>query len=51
MEENSFKQLSPKIIDNINESVYFNALDEAYKNIDINNIAITGAYAVGKSSI
>ena len=44
-----FKSLSPQKVDNING--YEEALDFAFKNDDINNIAITGVYGAGKSSV
>ena len=53
MQENKkeirFEKLTPT--GNVNLRVYEPAIDFAFKEKDINNIAITGAYGVGKSSV
>jgi hypothetical protein len=51
MEENihNFQKLTP--IDNANIEIYDEALNFAFSNEDIKNIAISGAYSSGKSSI
>lgn len=53
MQENKneirFEKLTPT--DNVDLRVYEPAIDFAFKEKDINNIAITGAYGVGKSSV
>lgn len=52
MEENKtqFNALTPEILDK-NKSIYTEALDYAFSNDDIKNIAITGIYGAGKSSV
>lgn len=45
----NFQELTPSRIENM--SYYNEALDFAFKNPDILNIAITGAYGAGKSSL
>lgn len=45
-----FKSLTPDVLENI-EPVYMEALDYAFDNKDIKNIAITGIYGAGKSTI
>lgn len=47
--EISFEKLTPTY--NVDLKVYEPAIDFAFKEKDINNIAITGAYGVGKSSV
>ncbi len=51
MPENKFhfEKLTP--IDNVDMNVYENAIDFIFKNKDIKNVAITGAYSSGKSSV
>ena len=44
-----FEKLTP--IDNVDMNVYENAIDFVFKNNDIKNVAITGAYSAGKSSV
>ena len=44
-----FEKLTP--IDNVDMNVYENAIDFVFKNNDIKNVAITGAYSSGKSSV
>lgn len=52
MEENNsqFNALTPEILYK-NKSIYTEALDYAFSNDDIKNIAITGIYGAGKSSV
>lgn len=45
----NFQELTPSRIENM--SYYKEALDFAFKNTDILNLAITGAYGAGKSSV
>ena len=51
MSENKFhfEKLTP--IDNVDMNVYENAIDFIFENKDIKNVAITGAYSSGKSSV
>lgn len=51
MSENKyhFEKLTP--IDNVDMNVYENAIDYIFENNDIKNVAITGAYSSGKSSV
>lgn len=51
MEENkyNFERLTP--IDNMNLDVYEEAIDYVFNNPDVKNIAISGAYSAGKSSV
>lgn len=51
MPENKFhfEKLTP--IDNVDMNVYENAIDFIFTNKDIKNVAITGAYSSGKSSV
>ena len=51
MSENKyhFEKLTP--IDNVDMNVYENAIDFIFENNDIKNVAITGAYSSGKSSV
>lgn len=44
-----FEKLTP--FDNVDMNVYENAIDFVFKNNDIKNVAITGAYSSGKSSV
>lgn len=44
-----FKKLTP--IDSANINTYEEALDFVFANDDIHNVAISGAYSAGKSSI
>lgn len=48
--ETKFNSLTPDILDE-NKKVYTEALEFAFKNDDIRNIAITGVYGAGKSTI
>ncbi len=45
-----FKPLSPEILDK-NAPIYTEALDYVFSNDDIKNIAITGIYGAGKSTV
>ncbi len=45
-----FNSLTPDILDE-NKKVYTEALDYAFRNPDIRNIAITGVYGAGKSTV
>lgn len=45
-----FNSLTPDVLENI-EPVYMEALDYAFDNKDIKNIAITGIYGAGKSTV
>lgn len=47
---NKFNALTPEILEE-NKSIYTEALDYAFSNDDIKNIAITGIYGAGKSSV
>lgn len=50
-EKNSkFNALTPEVLEE-NKSIYTEALDYAFNNDDIKNIAITGIYGAGKSSV
>lgn len=51
MAENTyqFERLTP--IDNVDLDVYEEAIDYAFDNTDIRNVAISGAYSAGKSSV
>ncbi|MGN0417413.1 YobI family P-loop NTPase [Anaerostipes faecalis] len=44
-----FERLTP--IDNVDLDVYEEAIDYAFDNSDIKNVAISGAYSAGKSSV
>ena len=46
----TFTSLTPDILDE-NKKVYTDALDYAFSNDDIRNIAITGVYGAGKSTV
>ena len=48
--EMTFNSLTPDIL-NENKKVYTDALDYAFRNPDIRNIAITGVYGAGKSTV
>lgn len=50
MENIKFNALTPKVLDENNE-IYDEALDYAFSNSDIKNIAITGIYGAGKSTV
>ena len=45
-----FNSLTPDILEE-NKPVYTDALDYAFSNDDIRNIAITGVYGAGKSTV
>ena len=45
---NAYENLTPKIIE---DNTYIDAINWALQNKDINNIALTGAYGSGKSSV
>lgn len=51
MEESKYKfeRLTP--IDNMNLDVYEDAIDYVFDNSDVRNVAISGAYSAGKSSV
>lgn len=44
-----FERLTP--IDNMNLDVYEEAIDYVFNNPDVKNVAISGAYSAGKSSV
>ena len=44
-----FERLTP--IDNMDLDVYGEAIDYVFDNSDIKNVAISGAYSAGKSSV
>ena len=44
-----FERLTP--IDNVDLDVYEEAINYAFENPDIKNVAISGAYSAGKSSV
>lgn len=44
-----FERLTP--IDNMNLDVYEDAINYAFENSDVRNVAISGAYSAGKSSV
>ena len=48
--KNGFNALAPELL-NENEEIYTKALDYAFRNNDIKNIAITGIYGAGKSTV
>lgn len=48
--KNKFNALTPGVLDE-NKTVYNEALDYAFSNKDIKNIAITGIYGAGKSTV
>lgn len=49
-EKNKFNALTPEVLDE-NKKIYTEALDYAFSNSDIKNIAITGIYGAGKSTV
>ena len=46
-DKNKFNSLTPEILKK-NETIYNEALDYAFSNSEIKNIAITGIYGAGK---
>lgn len=44
-----FERLTPT--DDVDLSIYENAIDYVFDNTDIRNVAISGAYSAGKSSV
>lgn len=50
-ENPKFNSLTPKVLEDGNKSIYNEALDFAFSNKDIKNIAITGIYGSGKSTV
>lgn len=44
-----FERLTP--IDNMDLDVYEDAIDYVFDNPDVKNVAISGAYSAGKSSV
>ena len=46
-----FNALTPEVLEEGNKSIYNEALDFAFGNKDIKNIAITGIYGAGKSTV
>lgn len=46
-----FNALTPEVLEDGNKSIYNEALDFAFSNKDIKNIAITGIYGAGKSTV
>jgi len=49
MDEYNFQKLTPK--NDVELNIYENAIDFVFENDDIKNVAISGAYSAGKSSI
>lgn len=49
-EKNKFNALTPEVL-NENKQIYTEALDYAFGNSDIKNIAITGIYGAEKSTV
>lgn len=49
MRKYQFERLTP--IDNMDLDVYEDAIDYVFENSDIKNVAISGAYSAGKSSV
>ncbi|EHL19961.1 hypothetical protein HMPREF9628_01134 [Peptoanaerobacter stomatis] len=49
-QKNKFNALTPEVL-NENKQIYTEALDYAFDNSDIKNIAITGIYGAGKSTV
>ena len=47
---NKFSALTPEVLKE-NKRIYTEALDYAFSNSDIKNIAITGIYGAGKSTV
>lgn len=50
-EKPKFNALTPEVLEEGNKSIYNEALDFAFSNKDIKNIAITGIYGSGKSTV
>lgn len=50
VKHNKFNALTPKVLEE-NEQIYTEALDYAFSNSSIKNIAITGIYGAGKSTV
>lgn len=50
-EKPKFNALTPEVLEDGNKSIYNEALDFAFSNKDIKNIAITGIYGSGKSTV
>ena len=50
-EKSKFNALTPEVLEGGNKSIYNEALDFAFSNKDIKNIAITGIYGAGKSTV
>ncbi|MFG7511541.1 YbiU family protein, partial [Klebsiella pneumoniae] len=50
-EESVYDTLTPKIITDSSVKHYFDALDFAFSKQDVKNIAITGPYGAGKSTV
>lgn len=48
--KNQFDALAPNTLES-NKEVYTEALDYAFANKDVKNIAITGIYGAGKSTV
>lgn len=48
-EKYNFQKLTPN--DDVDIGIYENAIDYAFENPDVKNVAISGAYSAGKSSI
>ena len=48
--KNKFNALTPEVLKE-NKQIYTEALDYAFGNSDIKNIAITGIYGAGKSTV
>jgi hypothetical protein len=51
MEEHFFQTLAPEVVDIDEKDIYMKALDYAIKRDEIKNIAITGIFGAGKSTI
>ena len=51
MAENKYHFVRLTPIDNMNLDVYEEAIDYVFNNPDVKNIAISGAYSAGKSSV
>lgn len=49
MRKYQFERLTP--IDNMDLDVYEDAIDYVFDNSDVKNVAISGAYSAGKSSV
>lgn len=50
-EKPKFNALTPEVLEEGNKSIYNEALDFAFSNKNIKNIAITGIYGAGKSTV